>query len=419
MPATPYHDTDVVDASWDGPANEARLSNDAGRATYERVYAWRDPEGDTDTKTAYKLTHHEVDSDGKPGAANVNGCRNALSRLPQSDVPEADHDAVRSHLQKHIDKYNSQQDESSEAADPALLARVHLDCRAWAIDPRAIVALLELDGQAFSGSAIDVLDAGARRGAAARAGGVATVPLKGILMPAGDDFFSILFGLGGGLDAFRSQLDEAVADPQVEAIVIDVDSPGGMVDFIPETAAQVRAARDKKPIVAVANTLCASAAYWLASQADEVSVTPSGEAGSIGVYRLHRDLSEAHAMRGITPTLISAGKYKVEGNPYEPLGEDARAQWQAEVDDYYRMFTADVAKGRGASQADVQAGYGEGRCLHAKQAVAAGIADRVETLSAVIKRVASPAGRAALDRRREAAADDDTRSPVVLSLIHI
>ena len=93
-----------------------------------------------------------------------------------------------------------------------------------------------------------------------------------------------------------------------------------MVDQIPETAAQTRAARAQKPIVAVANTQADSAAYWLASQADEIVVTPSGEVGSIGVYQMHRGLSEAHAMRGIAPTLVSAGKYKVEGNPYEPFG---------------------------------------------------------------------------------------------------
>lgn len=403
MPPTPHKDTAVVDTPWDGPAAEANLSNDAGRATYEQAYAWRDPNVDEDSKSAYKLPHHEVDSDGKVGAANVNGVRNGLSRLPQTTgIPDADKTTIEGNLNKHLDKYNADQEGSHAPADPALVAafRVQTDCRVWAIDPRTLAALAELDGQLIAAE-VQRAAAEARRARGARnTGGIATVPLKGVLIPAADDFLAMLFGIGGGLEAFRTELDEAAGDPNVEAIVIDVDSPGGLVDFIPETAAQVRAARAHKPIVAVADTMAASAAYWIASQADELVVTPSGEVGSIGCYELHRDLSAAHAMKGIVPTLVSAGKFKVEGNPYEPLGDEARAAMQADVDDYYRMFTADVARGRSATRDEVTAGYGEGRCLHAKQAVSAGLADRVETLGDAVRRVASPAGRAALDRRR-------------------
>jgi len=411
VPATPYKDTPVVDSSWDGPANEARLSNDDGRAVYEQMYAWRDPDKDPDTKAAYSLPHHMVDGRAQVGSANVNGVRNALSRLPQSDVPAADHDAVRSHLQRHLDKFNNANgsSEALDLLDPAVASaavRVFADCRAWAIDLRAFSALYALDRALLASETQLAIDPVAQARRPTRSGGgVAVVPLKGVLMPQMGGLFALLFG-GGGLQSFQTQFSDAALDPDVQAIVMDIDSPGGMVDQIPETANQIRAARADKPIVAVANTQAASAAYWLASQADEIVVTDSGDIGSIGVYELHRDMSQAHEQAGIKPTLVSAGRYKVEGNPYEPLGDEARAAIQSDVDDYYRMFTAAVARGRGVSAEDVRTGYGEGRSLHARQAVAAGLADRVGTLGDTVRRVASPAGRAALDQRREAHADD-------------
>jgi signal peptide peptidase SppA len=179
----------------------------------------------------------------------------------------------------------------------------------------------------------------------------------------------------------------ALADPDVGAVLLDLDSPGGVVDGIPEAAATLRAMRGSKPIVAVANGMAASAAYWLASQADEMSVTPSGAVGSIGVYATHRDMSGAGKLQGVATTLVSAGKHKTEGNPWEPLSDEARAAIQHDVDHFYNLFTADVAKGRGVKQADVKTGYGEGRVMNAKDALAAGLVDRVETLGEAATRL--------------------------------
>jgi signal peptide peptidase SppA len=225
----------------------------------------------------------------------------------------------------------------------------------------------------------------AARNGSQRAGGlVAVLPLTGIITPRGS-FFSLLFGGAcGGLQGFRESFADAVNNPDVGAIVIEVDSPGGLVDLVPETAADLREARGSKPIIAVANTTAASAAYWLAAQADELVVTPSGEAGSIGVYMVHEDWSGFNTNMGVEPTYIKAGRYKTDGNPDEPLSETAAAQWQQEVDDLYAMFVADVAAGRNASEDAVRAGYGEGRTLLAARAVEAGLADRVDTIEDVI-----------------------------------
>jgi signal peptide peptidase SppA len=247
----------------------------------------------------------------------------------------------------------------------------------------------------------------ARRTTGTRAGGaVAVIPLTGVLTPR-YSFLSYLFGGGGGLVDFREAFREALNSPDVGAIVLDVDSPGGLIDLVPETAAEIRDARGTKPIVAVANTMAASGAYWIAAQADELVVTPSGSVGSVGVYMVHEDWSGWNEQQGIQPTYISAGRFKTEGNPDEPLSDEARADWQQEVDDLYAMFVADIAAGRNVTADVVQAQYGEGRTLIADRALAAGMVDRIDTIETVIGALLAPgstgtaaarAGRASIVR---------------------
>ncbi len=217
-------------------------------------------------------------------------------------------------------------------------------------------------------------------------GAIAVIGLQGLLTPKGS-FLDILFGGGGGLQAFRASLAEAVNDSAVEAILIDIDSPGGYQAMTPETATAVRDARAVKPIIAIANTMAASAAYYIGSQADELVMTPSGVVGSIGVYSTHTDVSALEQRIGIKTTLISAGPYKTEGNSFAPLSAEARAAMQGDVDEMYAEFLADVAGGRGTTVDDVAAHYGQGRCLRATQALAAGAVDRVETLEQVLARL--------------------------------
>jgi ClpP class serine protease len=90
-------------------------------------------------------------------------------------------------------------------------------------------------------------------------------------------------------------------------------------------------------------------------------------------------------MLGIKVTLVSAGKFKVEGNPFEPLDADAEASIQRSVDESYGLFTLDVAKGRGVTVAKVRSGFGEGRLLSADEAKAENMVDRVATLDATVQ----------------------------------
>ena len=236
---------------------------------------------------------------------------------------------------------------------------------------------------------------------------VRVIPLQGVLRPS-PSMLSLLFGGGGGgLMDFRSQLREAAADPKVSAIVMDVNSPGGYVDMIPEIAADIRTVRATKPVVAVANTTAGSAAYWLASQASQVVVSPSGEVGSIGVYQVHEDVSRAMEKEGVAVTIVKAGKYKIEGHPFSPLSDEAMMAMQSDVNDYYDMFTSDVAKGRGVTQDEVKQGFGEGRMALAGRAVKQGLADKVEQLGDTVKRLNHPGARAALQRADAEALETD------------
>jgi capsid assembly protease len=128
----------------------------------------------------------------------------------------------------------------------------------------------------------------------------------------------------------------------------------------------------------------ASAAYWLAASASEIVALPSAQVGSIGVFSMHEDVSKALDEKGVKVTLISAGKFKTEGNPFEPLSDDAKAAVQGTVDFYYGQFTSDVANGRGVAVDSVRAGFGEGRVVTAKDALKLGMIDRVGTLDDVV-----------------------------------
>ena len=217
--------------------------------------------------------------------------------------------------------------------------------------------------------------------------GIAVLPVYGVITQRGNMMNDISGPGSTSTQQFSTALREAISDDSVSQILIDIDSPGGSVYGVSELAAEIIQARAQKPITAVANSLAASAAYWIGSAANEFYVTPGGEVGSIGVWQAHFDYSKALEEDGIKPTLISAGKFKVEGNPYAALDEQAQAFMQSRVDDYYATFTKGVAKGRGVGIDQVRSGMGEGRVLGADAALAQGMVDGIATFDQVIARM--------------------------------
>jgi len=223
--------------------------------------------------------------------------------------------------------------------------------------------------------------------AAAGGNGIAVLPLYGVVTQRGNQVDDVSGPGSVSTQRFASILRDAIADPAVGGILIDIDSPGGSVYGVAELADEIIAARAQKPVVAIANSLAASAAYWIGASCSEMYVTPGGEVGSIGVWQAHFDYSEALARDGVKPTLISAGKYKVEGNPYAPLNSDAQSFMQSRVDDYYAAFTKAVAKGRNIPISQVRSGMGEGRVLGADAALAQNMVDGISTFGDVVRKM--------------------------------
>lgn len=295
----------------------------------------------------------------------------------------------------------------------------------WAILPNTLAVLEEIvvrhvSGEKLSAEEVQARIHGAVRPPEQKVNRVAVLPLFGSIFPRAN----MMTDMSGATSAerFGARFSEMVNDPSVGAIVLDVNSPGGQIGGIEELSQKIFDARGQKPIVAVANHLMASAAYWIATAADEVVVTPSGEVGAIGVFAVHEDISQALEKEGIKVSLISAGKHKVEGNPYEPLSDEARAFYQGRVSDAYDLFVNAVARNRGVKPALVKDSFGEGRSVGARQAVDLGMADRIGTLDETIARLFSqnspapaPAGQAAETNVTPPAADSAVQVPALRS----
>ena len=230
-----------------------------------------------------------------------------------------------------------------------------------------------------------------------RAGGgsIAVIPVYGVITQRRIAADQVSGDGGCNTQEISAALRACMADDSIGQILMDFSTPGGSVYGIAELAAEIMQARTTKPVVAIANSQCGSAGYWLASAASELYVTPGGEVGSIGVWQAHEDVSKAMADAGVTVKLISAGRFKVEGNPYEPLSEEGLAFMQSRVDDYYQAFIAGVGKGRGVSAATVRSSMGEGRMYGAEAAVAAKMADGVMTFDDVVRKMQKAGGKAA------------------------
>ena len=274
----------------------------------------------------------------------------------------------------------------SDLLYPMVRRYVHSAC--WAILPSKLAEITELLAIKSTGGHISPdeiraqISAAADRQSAQPTAGVAVLPIVGTIAHRMD----MLAESSGGtsVQSMTQQFRAFVADPSISAIVLDVDSPGGNAAGIDEFATEIYRARGAKPIVAVANTMAASAAYWLASSASELVATPSASIGSIGVIAAHEDASALYEKMGVKMSLVTAGKYKAENNPFEPMTTDGQAAIQKRVDEVYQTFTRTVARNRSAPVDSVRNGFGEGRVVGAKEAVSLGMADRIATIDDVI-----------------------------------
>lgn len=212
--------------------------------------------------------------------------------------------------------------------------------------------------------------------------GVAIVSVVGSLVNRG-----AWIGAYSGMTSYEgviAQLNDADADPEIHTLVIEGDSPGGEATGMFAAAAKVADIATRKRVIAVVNDMAASAMYGLISGATEIVVSPTSIVGSIGVVLTHLDRSGELASKGIRPTLIYAGRHKVDGNPFGPLSEGVKADLQAEVAKFYDQFVSLVAQGRGEKLTEMDARATEARTFIGQEAVDRGLADRVASFDAVL-----------------------------------
>lgn len=183
--------------------------------------------------------------------------------------------------------------------------------------------------------------------------------------------------------------DMMVADPDVRGILLEIDSPGGMVAGNFELARRVAATRARKPIYAHANEIAFSGGYSIAAAAEKVFAPDTGLVGSIGVFMLHMSQAEKDAKAGYKYTSIHAGEFKAETNPHFPLSDEARERIQAIVDAQYAIFVSHVAAARGMSEEAVR--KTQAAIFEAREGLAAklidGVATFAETLAALESRL--------------------------------
>lgn len=265
-----------------------------------------------------------------------------------------------------------------------------------ALEAGALAHLRRAGGRLTRADASVFAAAGSRPPAST--GPFALVQLVGLIAPGVPSW------LGTDPNVARAQV-RAARTSSASALAVLVNSPGGLVEGVPELAEELFAARKSKPTVAIVSGLACSAAYWIASQAGWMTATLSARVGSIGVYAEHMDASGAYAQMGLKPTLISStlSPHKVEGNDTEPLSDDARAFIAREVNRLGYDFVLAVAHGRGTNTGRVALEFGGGRALDARTALHLHMVDEISTPEDALARLAKTAktgGPAALALHR-------------------
>ncbi|MEN7429166.1 S49 family peptidase [Chromobacterium sp. TRC.1.1.SA] len=245
---------------------------------------------------------------------------------------------------------------------------------------------VNLPSMAWKGDGAGEIEAASpadRRLQAAQQTGVLVIPVSGILVPRANDVG--LCANQTSYESVRAQLNAGLADPQIEHIVYDMATPGGAVTGCFELAADTHAARAVKPITALVHYSAYSAGYALACACSDIVLSQTSGVGSIGVIMKHVDISKQLEADGITVTTLYRGARKNDMASNTPLSDDARANADKLLDLYYEQFCETVAEYRGLGVQAVR--NTEAGLFYGPQAVAAGLADRVESQQQAVNRI--------------------------------
>ncbi|MBD8187808.1 S49 family peptidase [Pseudomonas viridiflava] len=205
--------------------------------------------------------------------------------------------------------------------------------------------------------------------------GIDVIPVSGVLVSRGSHLAAC--ETMTSYEDLRSQINRAISDPQVERIVLDIDSPGGSAVGAFELAEDIRAASLIKPITGLVNFMAYSGGYLLASACTEVVVSQTSGVGSIGVIASHMDRSKMAETLGVKVTTVFAGDHKNDLSPHEPISEQSLQVLNEIVQESYVLFTTRVADYRGQSVSEIVAT--QAACYRGAKAIEMGLADRLQS----------------------------------------
>jgi len=288
----------------------------------------------------------------------------------------------------------------------------------WAIIPEKLAEIQAIYATHLHGPKIDIEGIEAQIGKTLNneqkpyqvVDGVALIEINGVIAKRMNLFTKISGGVSTQIA--KRDFEQAFADPEVRAIILVIDSPGGTVDGTEELANAILEARqqEEKPIVAYCDGLMASAAYWIGSAANRIYINGmTAQVGSIGVVATHVDYSEWEKKAGVKTTEIYAGKYKRIASEYEPLSAEGREYMQDHVDYFYSIFVNTMARCRPEKLQIPESGdpsWAEGKIFIGQQAIESGLVDGVSTLEGLIIKLSQGGSNSLL---REQIAEDIER----------
>lgn len=255
----------------------------------------------------------------------------------------------------------------------------------WAITETALTNIL----RALHANMDHLLDAGPIREAQSKGidvsveGRTAVIPLTGVLMRR-PGIFMRLFGNVTSMEEATFALRAAANDPAIDNILLWIDSPGGTVQGTQRLGEAVRDVSAIKKVVAQVDGMAASAAYWIASQADEIYAATDSEVGSIGVISALYDTSRKYQEAGIEPVVSTTGKFKAIGVPGLEIDAEQREYLQERVNEAFDNFKTAIINGRGMSMDAVDA-VADGRMFSVSDAQATGLVDGVRSIESTLE----------------------------------
>ena len=212
--------------------------------------------------------------------------------------------------------------------------------------------------------------------------GVAIIPVVGPLFRYANIFTQI--SGASSYEILAKDFTTALENPDIKAIILDIDSPGGEVNGVSELAGMVFDARGKKPIVAYASGDVASGAYWLASAADKIVVSSTSSVGSIGVVGVYRKKDAKESASEIEIVSSQSPHRRID-----PSTDEGHKRLQSSIDAMADVFIATISRNRGISPEAVLDNYGGGDIFIGANAVNASMAESVGSLERIISELAS------------------------------